>query len=61
MAVPEKSDSKITVQTQARSFARKVRIEFFSFLRRAPTEAAGIRIVQRELRKAQIAPNILPN
>ena len=34
MAVPEKSDSKITVQTQARSFARKVRIEFFSFPRR---------------------------
>ena len=29
MTKHEKSDSKITVQTQARSFARKVRIEFF--------------------------------
>ena len=40
MAVPEKSDSKITVQTQARSFARKVRIEFF-LLPPPPRHAEG--------------------
>ena len=56
----EKFDSKITVQTQARSFARKVRIEFFLPARRGDV-GEGNRPEQRELRKTEITPSKLSN